>query len=86
MNSIKKSIYGISAPLFLYHTYCGYEINSYDRYTKNQPLIVDSNGIYSVFPWFLFSIYKDICRIEIYLSEKNPNDYKYLFDEVLFKK
>lgn len=74
--------------MFTQGFYNGY--NSIDKYDKkNKSLITDNiiRGLFigtSYMTWYSpIAIYKTLGRLEIYLTNKNPNDYKYLYDELL---
>lgn len=89
-NIIYKAGLGITG-LFTYHTYCGYKLSVSENSSACEELITNrviyaiSNGVVSVFPMLLISIYKDINRCEIFFRNKDPSDYTNVFDEALFK-
>lgn len=91
MNNIcKVTTFGITS-LFAYHSYCGYKLcvsehsSQSDKLVTNRILSGVCNGIVSIFPMFLVSIFKDLNRLEVFIRNDDPSNYGCVFDEVIYK-
>lgn len=76
--------------LFVYHTYCGFKLNKYDTSTQQEKLKIDRvmgatcNGLLSVFPMGFVSIINDFNRLEVYILNRDPNNFPIIYNEVLY--